>query len=170
MPLFGAAYAAPNIGTTILYWFSSLSTELSPTRNSRIRVLFKTFEWFSRTFQGRFNFKVFSRKPSNFKYFSSLWEPWCTCMFNRMNTVSTRPPDKSVYLKIWLFWFFKFQSTIFQLCQDRSSWIEQVLSTGLSVLLKDTMQRLRWSSNPQPLDLEPSTLPLRHCPPHLFKS
>ena len=121
-------------------WFSSLSTELSPTGNSRIWVLVKTFEWFSSTFQGRFNFKVFSRKPSNFKYFSSLWEPWCTCMLNRMNTVSTRPPDKSVYLKIWLFWFFKFQSTIFQLCQDRSSWIEQVLSTGLSVFLKDTIQ------------------------------
>ena len=37
VPLFGAAFAAPNKGTTILYWFRSLSTVLSPTekKNSR---------------------------------------------------------------------------------------------------------------------------------------
>ena len=44
VPLFGAAYAAPNIGTTILYWLSSLSTVLCPTENSRIQGLFKAFE------------------------------------------------------------------------------------------------------------------------------
>ena len=44
MPLFGAAYAAPNIGTTILYCLSSLSTVLSHTDNSRIQGLFKAFE------------------------------------------------------------------------------------------------------------------------------
>ena len=44
VPLFGAAYAAPNIGTTILYWFRSLSTVLSPTENSKIQGLFKAFE------------------------------------------------------------------------------------------------------------------------------
>ena len=44
VPLFGAAYAAPNIGTTILYWLSSLSTVLSPTENSRIQGLYKAFE------------------------------------------------------------------------------------------------------------------------------
>ena len=31
LPLFGAANAAPNKGTTILYWFRSLLTVLSPT-------------------------------------------------------------------------------------------------------------------------------------------
>ena len=41
MPIFGAAYAAPNKGTTILYWFMSLSTVLSPTENCRIQGLFK---------------------------------------------------------------------------------------------------------------------------------
>ena len=66
VPIFGAAYAAPNKGTTILYWFRSLSTVLSPTQNSRIQGLFKAFEWFSSTFQGRFIFKDFSRKPSKF--------------------------------------------------------------------------------------------------------
>ena len=55
VPLFGAAYAAPNIGTIILYWFRSLSTVLSPSENSRIQGLFKAFEWFSSTFYGRFN-------------------------------------------------------------------------------------------------------------------
>ena len=34
--LFGAAYAAPNKGKTVLYLFRSISTVLSPTQNSRI--------------------------------------------------------------------------------------------------------------------------------------
>ena len=44
VPLFGAAYAAPNKGTAILYLFKSLSTVLSPTENSRLQGLFKAFE------------------------------------------------------------------------------------------------------------------------------
>ena len=62
VPLFGAAYAAPNKGTTILYWFKSLSTVLSPTENRRIKGLFKAFEWFSSTFQGIFNFQGLFKK------------------------------------------------------------------------------------------------------------
>ena len=45
--LFGAA----NKGITILYWFRSLSTVLSPTENSRIHGIFKglsDFQYFSR--------------------------------------------------------------------------------------------------------------------------
>ena len=52
--LFGAASAAPNKGTTI-YWFRSPSTMLNPTVDSKIQGLFKAFEWFSSTFQGRFS-------------------------------------------------------------------------------------------------------------------
>ena len=37
-----------------------------------------------------------------------------------------------------LIWFFTSQSTIFQLCQDRSSWVEPELSKDKCVLLKDT--------------------------------
>ena len=44
MPLFGAAFAAPNKGTTILYLFRSPSAVLSPTENTRIQGLFKAFE------------------------------------------------------------------------------------------------------------------------------
>ena len=44
VPLFGAAFAAPNKGTTILYSFRSLSTVLSSTENRRIQELFKAFE------------------------------------------------------------------------------------------------------------------------------
>ena len=40
-PLFGAAFAAPNKGTTILCWFRPLSTVLCSTENRRIQVLFK---------------------------------------------------------------------------------------------------------------------------------
>ena len=73
MPLFGAAFAVPNKGATILYCFRSLSTVFSSTEKSRIQVIFKAFEWFSSTFQGKFNFQgLFSRKPSKFKYFSTF--------------------------------------------------------------------------------------------------
>ena len=51
MPLFGAAFAAPNKGTTISYWFKSLTTVLNTTGNRRIQGTFKAFEWFSSTFQ-----------------------------------------------------------------------------------------------------------------------
>ena len=76
VPLFGAAHAAPNNGTTyLLYWFRSLSTVLSPTENSRIQGLFKAFEWFPLLFKAALIFKGFSRKPSKFKYFSNLCKP-----------------------------------------------------------------------------------------------
>ena len=56
MPLFGVADAAPNKDTPISYWFSSLSTVLSPTENSRIQGVFNAFAWFSSTFQSSFYF------------------------------------------------------------------------------------------------------------------
>ena len=57
MPLFGAAYAATNKGTTILYWYRSPTTVLNTPVNGKIQGLFKAFECFSSTFQGRFNFQ-----------------------------------------------------------------------------------------------------------------
>ena len=42
--IFGAAFAAPNNGTTILYSFRSLSIVLSSTENRRFQGLFKAFE------------------------------------------------------------------------------------------------------------------------------
>ena len=57
MPLFGAAYAAPNKDITILYWFRSLKTVLNTPVNGKILELFKAFECFSSTFQGKFNFQ-----------------------------------------------------------------------------------------------------------------
>ena len=62
VPLFGAAFAAPNKGTTILYWFRTLSTVLSSTENRRFQELFKAFEGFSSAFQGRCNFQVLFKK------------------------------------------------------------------------------------------------------------
>ena len=56
--------------------------------------------------------------------------------------------------------FFTSQSTIFQLCLDGSSLVEPVLSKDKCVLLKDTTQWRQWGSNPLPLGLESSTLPL----------
>ena len=49
VPLFGAAYAAPNKGTPILYRFKSLSTVLNPTENNKIQKLFKVLRVISST-------------------------------------------------------------------------------------------------------------------------
>ena len=57
VPLFGAAYAAPNKGTTILYSSRSPKTLLNPSVNGKIQGLFKAFECFSSTFQGKFHFQ-----------------------------------------------------------------------------------------------------------------
>ena len=55
--LFGAACAAPNKGTTILNWFRSPKIVLNPPVKGKIQWLFKAFECFSRTFQGKCNFQ-----------------------------------------------------------------------------------------------------------------
>ena len=55
-------YAAPNKGTTILDWFRSLSTVLSPTENIRILKTFQGFWVISSTSQGRFNFQGLFKK------------------------------------------------------------------------------------------------------------
>ena len=75
VPLFGAAFAAPNKGTTILYWFRSLSTVFSSTENKKIKDFSRLFSGFSVLFKADLIFKDFSRKPSKFKYFPSLCEP-----------------------------------------------------------------------------------------------
>ena len=53
-------------------YLNLLSTVLSTTENSRIQGLFKALSDFP---EADLIFKDFSRKPSKFKYFSSLWEP-----------------------------------------------------------------------------------------------
>ena len=60
---------------------------------------------------------------------------------------------------------FTSQSTIFQLCRDRSSWVEPELSRDKCILLKYTTQWHWWGSKRRPLTLESSTLPLSHCAP-----
>ena len=46
MPLFGAAYAAPNKDTTNLYLFRSPKIVLNPPVNGKIQELLKAFECF----------------------------------------------------------------------------------------------------------------------------
>ena len=55
-------------------------------------------------------------------------------------------------------------STIFQLNRDWSSWVEPVLRINVSCSMTTTQWR-RWGSNPRPLGLKSSTLPLSHCTP-----
>ena len=68
------------------------------------------------------------------------------------------------YVVVWLIWFCPSQHFI-QSCREGSSWVEPVLSRGQRVLLKNTMQCLRWGLNTQPLSLKSSTLPLSHSAP-----
>ena len=56
---------------------------------------------------------------------------------SRWSQEVARNTGKTVRLFVW---FFESQSTIFQLCRDGSSWIEQLLSDDKCFLLKDTMQ------------------------------
>ena len=75
MPIFGAAYAAPNIGTTILYRLSFLSTVLRSKKIVEFKDFSRLLSDFPVLFKEGLIFKDFSRKTSKIKYFSSLWEP-----------------------------------------------------------------------------------------------
>ena len=88
VPLFGAAYAAPNKGTTILYCFMSPKTVLNPPVNGTIKELFKAFLCFSRTFQGKYNFQGLFKivlyiqvlfKPVQTLYNGTKIFQYCTC-------------------------------------------------------------------------------------------
>ena len=75
VPLLGAAFAAPNKGTTIY-------TDLDLYQQCYVLQKIEEFKDFSRhlsdfpvLFKADLIFKDFSRKPSKFKYFSSLCEP-----------------------------------------------------------------------------------------------
>ena len=87
MPLFGAAFAAPNKGTTILHWLRSLSTVLSPTENSRIQGLFRLLSDFPVLFKADLIFKDFSRKPSKFKYFFKTVRTLKTLFYQLSNLI-----------------------------------------------------------------------------------
>ena len=57
VPLFGPAYAASNKGTHNLILIYIIKESVNPPVNGKIRGLFKAFECFSSTFQGKFNFQ-----------------------------------------------------------------------------------------------------------------
>ena len=70
MPIFGAAYAAPNKGTTILYWFRSLSTVLSPTEKVELKDFSRLLSDFPVLFKADLISGTFHESPltsSNFK-------------------------------------------------------------------------------------------------------
>ena len=86
VPLFGAANAAPNKGTTILYWFRSPKTLLNhyPPVNGKIQGLFKTFECSSSIFPDKFHFQVLLKAVL---YVQVLFKPVPT--LNQLNRSST---------------------------------------------------------------------------------
>ena len=98
MSLFGAAYAAPNKGTTIWYYFRS-------RKNCWILLSLIKFKDFSRSlsvfqvlFKANLTVKDFSRHSCIFKYFSSLCEAcrqnmhatdWRWVLFTTLNSCKT---------------------------------------------------------------------------------
>ena len=78
MPLFGAAFAAPNKG-------QQFYTDLDLYQQRKVLQKIDEFKDFSShlsdfpvLFKAYLIFEDFSRKLSKFKYFSSLYEPcWC---------------------------------------------------------------------------------------------
>ena len=67
VPLFGAAYPAPNKSTTILYWFRSPKTVLIPSVNGKIEGLFKDLSVFQVLYEANLNNKDFPRQSYIFK-------------------------------------------------------------------------------------------------------
>ena len=78
VPLFGAAYAAPNKGTTILYCFRSPKALLNPPVNGKIQGLFKAFECFQVLFMANLIFKDSSRQ-SCIRTFQACANPVKSC-------------------------------------------------------------------------------------------
>ena len=70
---------------------------------------------------------------------------------------------KTFFFVVVFYLLLYIQSTVFQLCQDWSSWVEPVLSSDNCVLLKNTTQCRQQGLNLLHLSLESSTLPLSHC-------
>ena len=75
VPLFGAAFAAPNKGTAILYSFRSLTTVLSSTENRKKSRTFQGLWVISSTFQGRFNFQGLFKNLLNSSTFQACASP-----------------------------------------------------------------------------------------------
>ena len=84
---------------------------LNTLANGKIQGLFKVFECFSSTFQGKFYFQGLSRQSCIFKYFSSLYEP-CKSQFmftpNFMKTIIKLKVRTPSNLKYSLFWIPRF--------------------------------------------------------------
>ena len=75
MPIFGAAYAAPNKGTTILYRFSSLSTVLSPTEIVEFKDFSRLLSGFPVLFKADLFSRTFQESPLNSSTFQACANP-----------------------------------------------------------------------------------------------
>ena len=91
VPLFGAAFAAPNKGITILSDLDLYHQCLFLQKIEEFMDFSRPLYNFPELFKAYFIYKDFSRKPSKFKYFSSLCEP---CQGN--NTLSALKEIKSL--------------------------------------------------------------------------
>ena len=74
MPLFGAAYAAPNKGPQV-YTDYGLQRMLNPPANDKIQGLFKAFECFLSTFKAIYFPRTFQDSPVYSSTFQACTNP-----------------------------------------------------------------------------------------------
>ena len=124
-------------------------------------MIYKKYIWWYTSPNGNFEYGYPHSNAKVTLFLQKLSEN-IVCMLLQSVAASCIKPLTSKWKSlVCLIWFFMSQSTIFQLCRDRSSWVEIVLSKDKCVFFKDTTQWRRWGWNLPPLSLKSSTLQLR---------
>ena len=128
MPLFGLVqHLLHQIGTTVLFWFWSLSKVLIPTENRRIQGLFKVFTGFSSTFQDIFNFEGLFKTVL---YIQVLFKPVWTLnlfyifiwSFYGQFFMTVQSPSSKMWVIIWM----NYSNKLFETCDFQQCGIEPV--------------------------------------------
>ena len=87
VPLFGAAYAAQKKAPHFYTYLGLQNTELNPLANGKIEGLYKAFECFSTTFQGKFYFQGLFRTVL---YFQVLFKPVLTLIIEFIKLIAKK--------------------------------------------------------------------------------
>ena len=139
MPFFCAAYAAPNKGTTILYWFRSPKTVWNPPVNGKIQALSKDLEFFSSPFQGKFNFQELFKTAL---YIQVLFKPVRALhSFNGSNLLQFSIGSPLMY-EMYYYKFWPLESAIFKISGDDRTNLKNSLGTTDSIKLKESSRYL----------------------------
>ena len=87
----------PNKGTTVLFWFRSYQQCYFLQKIEEFKDFLKPLSDFPVLFKAYLIFKDFSRKPSKFKYFSSMCQPGQWLLAVRLKPANTSIPSLTIY-------------------------------------------------------------------------